>query len=384
MSSLTQIDRILAARRLDAAGDVVIATLVDLQGNGYRRPGARLLVQPDGSVVGAISGGCLERDVARNAFAATRDGPALVCIDTRSGVFGRADRHGTGCDGVLHLLLERPADAALDALARIALARDAARPLALLTIFEGAGRWAGLLGTRAALDDTLIVDGALAGPAHAAIAQALQKARQDRRSHGLTLSEGADTLRALVEFVAPPPELVIVGTGVDAEILAQLAAPLGWRVRVLGGHALGLARFEGHRTQVVSARPTPVELALHADAYVVLMSHGLALDSAVLPIALQSEAAYVGLLGPRRRTAKLMAALHAADRLPSPAELARLATPIGLDIGGDDPTEVALSILAQVVARKNGRAGGAFVEPAIHAAHPHVTVRLDAREVRSA
>ena len=362
----------------------MVGTLVDLQGNGYRRPGARLLVQPDGSFIGAISGGCLERDIARNAFAATEDGPALVCIDTRSGVFGRADRYGTGCDGVVHLLLERPALSSIDALDCIATARAAARPMAVLTIFEGTGCWAGLLGTRGTLDGQMRLDAAVPARARAALIAALKRALTERRTHGLTLSDGPEQMRALVEYVAPPPELVIVGTGVDAEILAHLATPLGWRVRVLGGHAMGLARFAAYRTQVVPPRPSLENLALNANAYVVLMSHGLALDSAVLPGALRSEAAYVGLLGPRRRTAKLMAALHAADRLPSTADLARLATPIGLNIGGDDPTEVALAILAQVVARKNGRAGGAFVEPEIHAAHPVVTVHLDAQQARSA
>lgn len=368
------IDQILAAHR--PGESAVLGTLVDLEGSGYRRPGARLLMHADGRFTGAISGGCLERDIARNAFPITADGPALIRLDTRSGLFGQADRYGTGCDGVVHLLLERLDAAPIDPLGLIQDARAAGEAQVIVTGFEADGAWTAARGTLA-WQTAAGVECAPHVPAtmRDALADAMAEARAHQHSLGLRLDGGADRLRALVEYRPARPELIIVGTGHDAHALATLAAPLGWRVRVLGGHPLALADFAAP-TQVVPARPAAEDLGLHAAAYVVLMSHSLALDGAILPLALASAAPYVGLLGPRRRAARLMTRLHAAGALPEPALLDKLASPVGLDLGGDDPTEVALAILAQVVARRNQRAGGAFTRPKIHAAHRWIERRI--------
>lgn len=370
------IDQLLAAHRPGAPA--VIGTLVDLEGSGYRRPGARLLIHADGRFTGAISGGCLEKDLARNALAITAAGPTLVRIDTRSGLFGQADRYGTGCDGVVHLLLERIDQATVDPLALIGPARAAGAAQVIVTGFEADGAWASALGTLAwTADDGLRFAPNAPRDVRLALADAVAEATTVGESVGLHLVGDVGRLRALIERRPAPPELVIVGTGHDARALAALARPLGWRVRVLGGHPLSLADFDAP-TQVVPARPTAADLALHPASYVVLMSHSVALDGAILPLALESAAPYVGLLGPKRRAAKLMARLHATGALPDPALLDKLVTPVGLDLGGDDPTEVALAILAQVVAHRNGRAGGALTRPKIHADHRWIERRLSA------
>jgi xanthine dehydrogenase accessory factor len=200
-----------------------------------------------------------------------------------------------------------------------------------------------------------------------------------RQTRGMRWDGPDGSVQALIEFRPPAPELVIIGTGEDAQSLAMLAAPLGFRLRVLGGNAMRLRAFSAP-TQVVPARPGPADLPLNADTYVVFLSHDLALDAALLPLALDAAPAYIGLLGPRRRTAKLMTALHAAGRLPAPEQLARLHTPVGLDIGGDDPSEVALAILAQVVACKNGRQGGQFGSGHIPARHTIERCAIGERE----
>jgi xanthine/CO dehydrogenase XdhC/CoxF family maturation factor len=78
----------------------ILATVVELVGSGYGRPGARMLIEPDGTYVGAISGGCLERDVVRNARALAERGPTTAVFDTRSGAFAPAGPYGTGCEGL--------------------------------------------------------------------------------------------------------------------------------------------------------------------------------------------------------------------------------------------------------------------------------------------
>lgn len=376
------IDAILSAHRPGAP--CVLGTLVDLEGSGYRRPGARLLIQPDGQYTGAISGGCLERDLARNAFVITDSGPQLVRIDTRSGLFGQADHYGTGCDGVVHLLMQRlptarasqpaeprePNPLEPNPLDLIQAARTAGAAQIIVTAFEAHGRWHGRLGTLAwqRAGAAITFGPQMPAEARAPLLNAMAQVWASGQSLGLCIEDTDARLRLLIEHRPAPPELVIAGTGPDAIALVALAQTMGWRVRVLGGHAMALRGINAP-TQIISARPDAATLGLHAAAWVVLMTHDLSLDATLLPLALGSAAPYVGLLGPRRRAGKLMARLHADGRLPDPAQLDKLASPVGLDLGGDDPTEVALSILSQVVAHRNARSGGTFTTPTIHPPH---------------
>lgn len=379
------IDQIL--RAWDPSAPAVLGTLVDLQGSGYRRPGARILIRPDGTSTGTISGGCLERDVARSATRWAAAGPATVAFDTRRGALGEPDLYGSGCEGVVHLFLEpitpeRP----VNALRLIADARASGEGCVLATVYHCAGRLAGLEGLGA-------FDRGQGPELHArfahqpeaarlALVEAMAQVRAARQSQGVRLDHADGALRALVEWVAPPRHLVIAGTGPDAEVLAHMARPLGWRVDVWGVDDIALGRLAaaGVNARRLPPSPTGAELSLTPHSAVVLMTHNLARDAMLLPVALESAAPYVGLLGPRARAGRLMARLLAEGRVPPAEALARLATPIGLDIGGSDPTTVALSILGQITARAHQRPGAELVggRGHIHPPHPVTQVALSA------
>lgn len=185
-------------------------------------------------------------------------------------------------------------------------------------------------------------------------------ARHPRSGTVETDLPGGGRATLFFDVQAPPPELILFGAGDDAVPLAALASRLGFRVRVVDPREAYATpeRFPG--AELVLAAPGELEgrLALGARSYAVVMNHHLERDRACVRFALASEAAYVGLLGPRARAERILGDLRAEGFEPPPEALARLHAPVGLDVGAEGPEEVAVSILAEVLAVRNGHGGG--------------------------
>lgn len=370
---------------------LVIGTLVDLRGSGYRRPGARILLTESGERVGMISGGCLERDVASRAFHWTADGPALVLYDTRSDELYPHGRYGTGCEGMVYVLLERVgARGRLDALDVFERVYATRRAEGIATLYAHEGFDDGVLGTRWLRSSTRITStdatSELDDTFTARVTAALGELRPNQRPHSLLIKDGERSVTVLLELIEPPPELVIFGGGDDVPALTRLSAAMGWRSHVITRwpSRADAARFPG----ATSVRHAPFEQALEGleldeSSYALLMTHHLPSDRELLPRLLDSNAGYIGLLGPRRRTAQLLRSLQQSGELPSADQLSRLHTPVGLDIGGHHPEEVALSILAELAASRHGRDGGRLQHSAgpIHDVHQTRTIALGAHDL---
>jgi xanthine dehydrogenase accessory factor len=325
---------------LDAAADLgarevplALATVVSVRGSSYRRPGARLLVPAEGPPVGLISGGCLEDEAARLArrtFAL--DGPLLVTID-HSAEGDELWGMGLGCRGVIQLLAEPPAMAVetLDAL------RSARR--------DGVATYqlTGLDGSRRRL--TAVEADALGERAALAVA------------HGRPTVIG----EAVLDPILPPLHLVVCGAGPDAVPLVTAAIRQGWRVDVVDPRRTWLRpdRFPGAR--LLDAEPADAATATGAREWTaaVVMSHDYLRDAAFLGSFLRRGVAYLGVLGPRDRTERLLAELPAP---PSDADRAVLRAPAGLDIGADGAEQVATAIVAEILAVLHGRRGGPLRE----------------------
>lgn len=303
---MTELDRLTEALRAAAAdgGVPVLATLISVEGSAYRGVGARMVVRPDDTTAGAISGGCLEKDVVAHAERVrVEQRPALVHYDLTQdddAPWGL----DMGCAAKITVLLEPCRGGAPDWL-RTARERHARREAVIVA--------AGPAGTR------------LAGT---------EKAARLAAAQATSLVAG----ETLYEYLAPPPLLVIAGDGPDVAPLARIGEHLGWVVRVAG-------------------REDPLG-PLDAGTAVVVMTHRFARDLALLEAALPSPAAYVGLLGPRRRTERLLAELDARGLVLTGAQRLRLYAPVGLDIGAESPEEIALAILAEIRAVLSGRPGG--------------------------
>ncbi|WP_151087917.1 XdhC family protein [Hymenobacter baengnokdamensis] len=358
---MTELQRLfLAYDQHHAAGrPCALATVVEVVGSAYRRPGARMLVTEDGELTGAISGGCLEGDARQRARRALAKGePALVTYDTRD---EDDPRHGLGpgCQGVVRILIE-PLDFH-DIQNPLEILRDFARhpaPAVLATVFEtDASGLKAAVGQRVLLADTGVVRGTplLAAP----LAEAARATLAQGQSRVLDLATDAGPVRALLEVLTPPLRLVVYGAGNDAQPLVHLAASLGWHIVVVDGrpNLATPARFP----EAAAVRLVPVRELEAAtpdpQAYHVLLSHNYAYDLAALQTLLASPAPYIGLLGPRLKAQRLLDELSDAPATQVAQLQQRLHSPIGLDLGSETPEEIALAIVAEIQARHSGRQG---------------------------
>ena|SRR5215472_8234808 len=312
--------------RWEQGNAAALVTLVRVEGSSYRRPGARLLVTADGNTVGAISGGCLEAEVARKARWAARSG---AIVERFSTVFDDTTDipYGLGCGGTLDLLIE-PADTP-EAAALLKAMRES------------------LIGFRRNVATWLPANG-----------QPLSRAVYDES--GTTLFESpCRPLQGPLfdEWLEPPQRLLLLGAGDDAEPMTQFASLLGWRTIVIDGRAQ-LARperFPAAETVIASTGFGNI-LPRRQDA-VVIMGHSYEQDRSWLTAVLPHQPRYLGLLGSRHRSALLVS--EAAEALGWALDQAcqNLFAPVGLDLGGDGAEAIALATIAEIQACCQGKLG---------------------------
>jgi xanthine dehydrogenase accessory factor len=324
-----------------------VATVVDVQGSSYRKPGARMLFTSERWLAGSVSGGCLERGILAKGAFLTRDGGArLVTYD------GAVDeRSGSGCDGTVHVLVERSSEPELsDPVA------FAARCLTNETI-----------GVRFTVYRSHVPE-LTPGMHHVELASGEQTStlpqgplRSELRKRARELLAGP-TVRSralhtgaadlLVDVVVPPVHLFVFGTAHDAVPLVALGKAVGFTVTVYEPHAqLGTRERLRAADQLLSGSidRAVTKLERCARPAAIVMSHDYQRDLTALEALLRSSARYIGLLGSRERCARLLAQCSTEGR--SSAETSqRVHAPVGLAIGAESPSEIALAIVAEVQA----------------------------------
>jgi xanthine/CO dehydrogenase XdhC/CoxF family maturation factor len=350
---MTELQSILSA--LDAPS--VLATVVNVEGSAYRRPGARMLVRRDGFTIGTISGGCLEADVIERAWELTASGqPALIRYDTRP-----EDTQedllqdwgfGLGCNGAVDVLLERidPIDRPAY-LRSVADAMDRRQTVIVATVFSRSGDAPVTVGTRLVLDNE--TDPSTVQPLFAAARHAMAEGQ----SQVVTVNFPHGSARVFCEKVSPPPHLLILGAGHDALPLARLAAQTGWEISVCDRRSAMATRQRFPEAMGVYAVPAEQSLAVlsHPPDAAVIMTHRYPEDVKLLRLLMDSSIEYIGVLGPRHRTDRM---LWAAEVELTAEVNQRVHAPIGLDLGAETPEEIALAILAEATAVLRGYGGG--------------------------
>lgn len=329
---------------------LVLATITATRGSTYRKPGAMMLIAPDDSYEGLISGGCLEGDLLQHAHTVFSDGKARhVVYDMHSDedlVWGL----GIGCDGVIELLLQRldrPMHQALFGAIGGALTD---RRRVLFALATGPDNPELPAGTVATVDEdgNHFGDQGLADAA----AEILRHGWPDERFLRLG-GEAGDTM--LINLV-PQPRILLCGGGADAVPIAAQAAALGWGCLVTDRRpAFASAdRFSGG-TEVLLCRPGSLgdETDLSRFDAAVIMSHHLESDASYLrqlaPLVRSGSLRYLGVLGPVARRRRLREMAEAPEVL--------IHGPVGLDIGAELPEAIALAIAAEIHAVLNGRDG---------------------------
>ena len=345
--------------RLTADRDAVVATVVDVEGNAYRRPGAKMVVDADGTAHGHVTAGCLEDELATLAGdVLAADEPRLETYDLLEDddVWGL----GVGCNGIIDVLVE-PLDASYGPLAE---AVDAAEPIGVVTVLEGATADGAEipLGARAyyrdgdgrAVDDR-VPDWLLEAVREPAAALVDRDAAET-----LTIDADEGDATVFVDGIQPAPRLVVFGSGHDVGPVVDLAKRNGFRVAVVGFRgAVDLEERFPDADEHVTTTPANVAEAVAPDerTYAVVMTHNFVDDRLTVEALLETDAPYVGLMGPRERFDEIAEALEAdGDGRPfDEADEDAIYTPVGLDLGAGSPYGIATSIVAEVLAVHNDR-----------------------------
>ena len=351
-----------------------LATVVSVEGSSYRRPGARMLVCEGGASTGTVSAGCLESDVIEHAKRVIRAGKAvLVEYDTASTSDEMAWGLGLGCNGLVRVLVEplAPGSTYVEALRRSCEARTDSARVWVATVYEhtppesAAAAARTQAGARLVINENGDVSREKLNDEMASMLEGEVRAlaRGGATSGVRVYDVGGGGVKVFVETLLPPVPLVIFGAGHDALSVVELARALGWQTQVVDPRArpASLSRFAA-ADRVTLARPEEVgaRVCITPRTLTLLMTHNYSHDLALLRFLLDSPARYVGVMGPRKRTERMLTELASGEdpfRLEE-ANMARLYSPAGLDIGANAPAEIALSIVAEMRAVLDGRRGG--------------------------
>jgi xanthine/CO dehydrogenase XdhC/CoxF family maturation factor len=350
---------IIRAREARPTLPYALATVVKVEGSSYRRPGARMLIGARGRLAGSVSGGCLEKDVISRGLAVILSGDAQVAVYDTTEQDDLAFGASLGCEGRIEIFIEPVAPNSPWPLAEAAgLIHGERRAGALAVVYRGAENIAaGTLFFRTGGE-------ARSWPEKIAWPDGLEEdlARVVATKKPLSQSYAAPggPIDVLVQRIAPPLRLVLFGGGHDIPPLVRLAKELGHEVAVVDRRAdfAEAARFPG-ADQVVHARPAEIAARVPLDehAAVVIMNHHYETDAEVLGLLLGQPLAYLGMLGPRKRTARILDELRERGASFSDEQMAKLHAPAGLDLGSENPEQIALCILAEIQAGLNGRSG---------------------------
>ena len=380
---------------LNAAADLlasdregVLATIIDVEGSAYRRPGAKMLVTADGEGVGAITAGCLEDEVvelARDVLAAGE--PRVETYDLMEGdddVWGL----GVGCNGIIDVLIEP-----LDGTYRPAIeAFEAGEDVAVVTVVDSD---AGAVPERTRAYHTAegfeVVAGALPDWLAEALAEPADELAGRGRADTTTVpvpadadgggdGDGEGTVTVFVDGVEAPPELVVFGSGHDVGPIVELAKHNDFRVTVVGFRGgIDLEDRFPAADRTATTAPANVREACEFDeeTYAVVATHNFIDDRLTIDELVRTPAPYVGLMGPHERFEEMLEEFEDEGRTLSEEELAAVYTPVGLDLGGGSPYRIATSIVAEVLAVHNDRDPGHLRERKGHI-HDRVEVAPEA------
>lgn len=344
---------------------LALATLVHLNGSSYRRPGARMIVDEEGQLTGAISGGCLEGDALRKAvFCIHTQTPKLVVYDTSD------EEDATigiqlGCSGIIQVLFEPINEQ--DPLNPIELLKKAIHKrqnTVLVTLYAPKIKKGDTVGTSMLLEDS--------GEFHnnstfqfvpEPLMQDIKETLTVKKSSFKSYQQNDNTFNAFLSFISPPISLVIVGAGNDAIPLQSIAEILGWEVTIVDGrHTYAKIERFSSACQIIVSKPEQVlqQIPIDDKTVFVLMTHNYNYDYAILKALLGKNIPYIGALGPKKKLDNMINDLKAENIILNEKQKNILYGPVGLELGAETPAEIALSITAEIMSVMNNKKGGSL------------------------
>lgn len=336
-----------------------LATVINVEGSSYRRTGARMLMFENGTWKGGISGGCLEKDVLKNAKLVMLEGKArTIRYDTNEDSPNNIGI-GLGCNGVIDVLISPlKRDHERNPLEVLKSCTESRESNLLVTVVknESSIDWAeGEMFCAEALGDNLKLSPNLTRQIRKDIHSVLAKGKTQIIDYQFDTKEN---FSLLYEILPPNIQLVLVGNNYDIYPMSDLATVLGWKISVVA-NPMKLDKSIFKTAKILPSQNGQLP-AIETDGYtaVILMSHDYNTDLKNLKYFLHSMAGYIGILGPRKRGDKLFNDLKKENITATDEQFNRVFTPTGLDIGANAPEEIAMSILSEIRAFFAKRDGG--------------------------
>jgi xanthine/CO dehydrogenase XdhC/CoxF family maturation factor len=328
-----------------------LASVVNVEESSYRRIGARMLVRSNGVWTGGISGGCLERDaLQRSQMAIFKNEATRVLYDTMDDDENQIGV-GLGCNGRIEVVFTPldPTDPRNE-ITQLKRIIDADQPAIMLKIIEAPDD-SGLLGEHQLVEDFSHPASFVGIETHTLIPY-VKETLSKKKPRLFACNVNGQPVKLLVEFIRPETRLIIVGDNYDVLAMLGIAKELGWETYLVGkAKKMSKAMFEMAK-RVVDYDQVD-ELPVHDYTAVMLMSHDYNKDKAMLPLFAAKCPPYMGMLGPKKRLLKMQ------DDLGMDLEnMDFLHAPTGLEVGAESPSEIALSIAAEIVAVFRKKPGG--------------------------
>ena len=341
-----------------------LVTVVHLDGSSYRRPGARMLVNDDGRITGAISGGCLEGDALKKAlFAISEQKNTLFTYDTSKEDDSEMGIH-LGCEGLIQVLFESiDSEKEENPIQLLSKALAVRQKAVLVTLFDLDNNQNVQYGTCLLLEE----NGTLSGKIplqqfEEAVLKDITDVMQNGESVFKQYKSGDVSVTAFFEFLHPPVSLVVLGAGNDAIPLMKFADVLGWDFRIVDRRDTH-ANKERYPTasQILVANPDVAleHLAYDNRTFFVLVTHSYKCDYYMLKSLCAAAVPYIGILGPKKKLHRMLEEIQHNEGIHlNDDKVATIYGPTGLDIGAETPEEIALSIIAEIQAVLTGKMGG--------------------------
>jgi xanthine/CO dehydrogenase XdhC/CoxF family maturation factor len=302
-----------------------------------------MLVTEDGQFTGAISGGCLEGDALRKAALAINQGKKkLVVYDTTDEDDAKLGIQ-LGCNGIVSILFEpinQNSFSLIESVNKMIVSRE---PFILVTGYHSnqGNHWGTLLPQDIQIEVRAQLDAVF------------QSVLQNKKSQHLVLETAEGSQELFIEYAAPAISLIIVGAGNDTIPLEAMARLIGWSTTVVDGrptHANGIRFNQANKILVGKPEIVLSQLAFDDRTAIVLMTHNYNYDIAVLERLVELDIPYIGLLGPAAKRDRLLKDLAEINIQFNQEQLNNIYGPIGLDLGAETASEIALSVCAEIMA----------------------------------
>ena len=321
-----------------------------------------MLINEEGEITGAISGGCLEGDALKKAMLALQDGrPRLIAYDT-SDEEGSSVGVQLGCSGIVSVLFEPISTEGkrnpIDLLQQL-VSKDS--PGVLITLYEPGTIKGNHLGTYAIAfkDETITLDEIRELPT--SVLTRASFILDGASSEFDSITEDNTSLNVFYEFIPPPIHLLIAGAGNDAVPVSKMAEILGWKISIADGRSTHARteRFSSACTIKVSQPERVLDgININNRTAILLMTHNYQYDLGIFKSLLPHRPGCILLLGPKKRYERMLDDLRKDGMVPEASFFETIYGPAGLEIGAETPEEIALSIISGIQAAMTGKTGG--------------------------